>query len=219
MGLLAPQPIVLPYQELPGAISARALGEHYKLYLSYRHMLGRVDKGLLIAPRPAKHEAESELASLLWGQNFAIAGAYLHELFFGNLTAETHIRPMILTTMDSLIERNWGTREAFDVEFHSAGLQARGWVVLAVCYKSPEDLRIFALDAHDLGSVFGYSPLLVIDRYEHAYWSDFGVDVASYLWNIMRYVDWGVVGQRYAEIHAPLPSDVDPFKYSYDRGT
>lgn len=214
MSLLAPQPIVLPYLELPGAISARALSEHYKLYTGYRDMLQRVDQGLSTTPRPGAHEAESAYSGLLWGQSYALGGAYLHELYFGNLTANT-LRPMILLGIEGLIERKWGSQEAFHEDFRAAALQARGWVVLAVCAWCPEDLRIFALDAHDLGAVYGYCPLLVIDTYEHAYWMDFGTERATYLQNIMGYVNWQEVDRRYNEVHPPAWKTT--MSYDYDR--
>lgn len=215
MSLLAPQPITLPYLELPGAISARALSEHYKLYTGYRDMLQRVDQGLSTTPRPGAHEAESLYSGLLWGQNYALQGAFLHERYFGNLTAMT-IRPMILLGIEGLIERKWGSKESFHEDFHAAGLQARGWVILGVCVTCPEDLRIFALDAHDLGAVYGYCPLLVIDTYEHAYWMDFGIDRAAYLKNIMGYVNWQEVDRRYNEVHPPRNIFMS---YDYDRRT
>lgn len=200
MSLLAPEPIKLAYRELPGAVSARELAEHYKLYLGYRDMLKRVDGALPTVPFPKKHQPESALASMLRGQGYALAGAYLHELYFGNLEPST-IKPMILLDVDKPIEHGWGGRQALVEDMIAAGLQARGWVVLAVCAKCPEDLRVFALDGHDVGAAYGYCPLLVIDVYEHAYWMDFGTDKAGYLTNIMRYVNWNAVDVRYREVH------------------
>ncbi len=214
MGLLAPQPIPLPYHELPGAISARELSEHYKLYTGYRDMLQRVDEGLLTADRPVKSQLASPYSGLLWGQGFALSGAYLHELYFGNLGLPT-ISIMLLRSIDKAVENRWGTADVFWSELHAAGLQARGWVILAVCNKDPNDLRLFALDAHDLGPVFGYTPLLVVDCYEHAYWMDFGTDKGTYLTNIARYIQWGEVDRRYGEVHPR--GTVAAQHYSYDR--
>jgi Fe-Mn family superoxide dismutase len=217
MGLLASQPVVLPYQELPGAVSARELAEHYKLYLGYREQVQRVGQGLLTAPRPTKSQYESPYSGLLWGQGFALAGAHLHELYFENLTRLT-IRPLILLGIDKACEIRWGSQEAFRKEFVAAGLEARGWVVLAVAYNDVSDLRIFALDAHDLGAVYGYCPLLVIDTYEHAYWMDFGTDKGSYLSRVMGYVDWNVVEGRFKTVHPGGPIVAPPVvAYSYDR--
>lgn len=200
MSLVLPEPLKLDYRELPGAISARELAEHYKLYLGYRDMLKRVDGALPQVPLPSKHMPESPLASLLWGQSYALGGAFLHERYFGGFTTNL-IRPMILLAIEGLIERQWGSKEAFDADMIAAGLQARGWVVLAVCVSCPDDLRILTLETHDEGSPFGYCPLLVIDVYEHAYWMDFGTDKAGYLTNVMRYVNWPAIDARYREIH------------------
>lgn len=193
---LSPAPISLSFHELPGAISARELSEHYKLYLGYREMLERVDGALPSAPLPKKHLPEGQLSSLLWGQGYALAGAYLHEQYFENLTAEL-VRPRVLLGIEALIERQWGSAEAFNADMIAAGLQARGWVVLGVCLDHPTDLRIFTMDAHDMGAVYGFRPLLVLDVYEHAYWMDFGTDKAGYLKAILNYVHWPVVDARH----------------------
>lgn len=221
MGLLTPTPIILQYQELPGAISARELAEHYKLYTGYRDMLQRVDQGLMGTGRPEKAQYDSAYSGLLWGQNFALSGAYLHELYFTNLGLP-RIHSMILLTIDKAIEDRWGDRDTFLSELHAAGLQARGWAVLAACDKDPADLRLFALDAHDLGPVYGYTPLLVIDCYEHAYWMDFGADKGTYLANIAGYINWGTVDSRYKAMLPEIPIDDSYWyrvreTYSYDR--
>lgn len=202
MSLLTDEPIKLSFRELPGAVSVRELEEHYKLYLGYRDMLKRVDQQLPTVPLPSKHQAESQLSALLWGQGYALAGAFLHELYFGNLIALT-TRIMILLEIEGLIEKQWGSQEAFREDMIAAGLQARGWVVLAVCHECPEDLRIFTMDSHDMGAVYGYCPILVIDTYEHAYWMDFGTDKGTYLKNIMGYVNWFAVNSRYQKVHPP----------------
>lgn len=224
MSLLSPQPVVLPYSELPGAISARELAEHYKLYVGYRDQILRVDRGLLSAPRPGKSQYESPYSGLLWGQSFALAGAHLHELYFGNLRLPT-IRPLVLLTIDKACELRWGSKQGVLDELHSAGLEARGWVVLAVAHDDPGDLRILTLDAHDLGAVFGYCPLLVIDCYEHAYWMDFGTDKGSYLKNILGYVNWDMVDARFKLVHPPKfgygalrPDGLMHPGYDYQRG-
>ena len=205
-------------------ISTKTMEEHYKLYLGYRDMVERVDRGLTSSNRPDKSQFDSAYSAMLWGQNYGLAGAHLHELYFANLTALSD-RIMLLMGIEGLIEHKWGNKRAFEAEFHAAGLQARGWVVLGVCAKCPEDLRILTMDAHDLGAVYGYCPLLVIDTYEHAYWMDFGTDKGTYLHNVLGCVEWTEVDRRYTEVHPPpkfgygaLPPEGAPLTaYSYER--
>ena len=97
---------------------------------------------------------------------------------------------------------------------HAAGLQGRGWVVLAVDPKASENIRLFVLDSHDLGPVFGYVPLLVVDVFEHAYWMDFGTNKGTYLKNLYGYIHWGEVNRRYKEVH---PIQGSTSVYSYNR--
>jgi len=187
---------VLPYRELPGAISARALEEHYKLYLGYGEMLGRVEKALVTAERPEKHLADSPFSGALWGQSYALGGVLLHELFFSSLTTSTN-RIMLLLGIEAAIERKWGSQEAFLRDLRAVALSVRGWAVLALKDGTTDGLRIIGLDAHDLGAVFGYRPLLAIDVFEHAYWADHYTNRAAYLDQLLPYINWVAVEARY----------------------
>ena len=189
---LLPQPYVLPFDELPGAISKRALTEHYKLYTGYRETLKRVDAKLKTAGQPTKPLSESEYANLLRVQSQALAGAYLHELFFQNLTDST-VHIMILLGVHKLMEIGWGTQEAFRKAFRAAAMNAKGWAILGLAEDNKP--RILTLDSHEMMPA-GVTPLFVLDTYEHAYWMDHGADRAAYLDALAHYHNWFAADTR-----------------------
>jgi len=56
------------------------------------------------------------------------------------------------------------------------------------------------MDSHDLGAVFGYIAVCVLDIWEHAYWMDFGASKKDYISNLMGAINWQVVCDRFCAV-------------------
>jgi Fe-Mn family superoxide dismutase len=57
-------------------------------------------------------------------------------------------------------------------------------------------LRVFALDEHDVGAVFGHTVVCAIDVYEHSFWMDFGTAKAAYLDRLYGALNWDAIAKR-----------------------
>lgn len=158
---------------LPGAISARQQQEHLKLYQGYLDTLAE----------GASREKEA----------YARAGVLLHELYFQGLAPT----PSLFQgpAADAIVSI-WGSKESLWQDMRDAALAARGWALLAVGEDDPEDLVVFALDSHVDGLAPGYTPLLAVDVYEHAYWMDHGADKGRYLDALAPFIRWEAVETR-----------------------
>ena len=183
---------MISYSDLPGAVSANALSEHKKLYEGYQKMLGRADVKLVEDEKPTKPSLDSDFAASLKNHSYALGGVLLHELFFSNLSLSPKAPSESFLRM---VEDEFGSIEYLTDLIISTGLSCRGWAILAQSVYDGS-VRIFSMDSHDTGSMFGFMPLLVIDVWEHAYWMDWGTNKRGYLDQIMRYVDWNVVSNR-----------------------
>ncbi len=188
--------ISLDYTELPGAVSKRALEEHFKLYEGYKKLIDRNNRKLISTKMPDTPAVDTDYAQAMRNQSFGVSAAYLHELFFQNVNPnpDAEVSPELM----DLIEEHYSNLESCIDEIKSAAISARGWSVLA--YKPIDnafDLRVFGVDSHEIGNVFGYIPLVVIDVWEHAYWMDFGTSKAKYVDNICKYIDWKTVSGRF----------------------
>ncbi len=81
----------------------------------------------------------------------------------------------------------------------ATGMAARGWTVLA--YDTRDNgLHNILLDAHNVGVISSWTPLLVLDVYEHAYYIDFGTAKKAYIDAFIKNIDWQVVNTRYQAI-------------------
>lgn len=180
---------------VPG-ISARQLAEHYTLYVGYVNKLEDIREALREAGLSMANQTYSALRAAKAAEPFALNGVKLHELYFENLGG-TGGRPS--GRLLEMIERDWGSFEAWEAQFKACGVAARGWVVLAY---DPLDGRLqnFSMDAHDVGAIWGAVPLLVMDTYEHAYVIDYGVKRPPYIEAFMKNIDWDVVNRRWKEV-------------------
>ena len=183
----------LPYRDIPGVVSANALAEHYQLYRRYVEQLRVIDQAIPTANFTGANAIAGPARSLYQGQSYAVAAVELHEAYFGNLVRT----PTRVTAENRAIQKiaaRWGSLEGWWREMSAAALASRGWVVLALCPKGT--LRVLGLDEHDVGAAFGCNVLCAIDVYEHAYWSDFGVNKALYLERIVKHLDWNAIAGR-----------------------
>jgi len=75
-------------------------------------------------------------------------------------------------------------------------LRGIGWVVF--CY-DPMVQRLINvwITEHDVGHLFGTFPLLVMDVFEHAYMTDYGLKRSDYIDAFFHAVDWQVVVKRF----------------------
>jgi Fe-Mn family superoxide dismutase len=71
-----------------------------------------------------------------------------------------------------------------------------GWVIL---FFDPTATRLFNvwIGEHDIGHLVGCIPLLVMDVFEHAYVTDYGIKRVDYINAFMPAVDWSIVLSRF----------------------
>lgn len=110
-------------------------------------------------------------------------GMRLHEMYFENMA-----KGGAGTAPEALSAK----LEAFKGVGAMRGI---GW---AVMYLDPQSGDIFNvwINEHDEGHLAGCVPLLVMDVFEHAYMTDYGIKRADYIEAFMKSIDWTVVEKR-----------------------
>ena len=180
----------LPYSALGDVISSTTLSYHHGKHLkAYVDNLNKLLPGSGLENMPL-HEVviKSE------GGIFNNAGQVLnHAMYFEQFS--NNPRPMG-EKMKSLLERDFGSVEAFKKEFEQKGvtLFGSGWVWLSA--DKDGQLVITQQKNAENPVTMGFTPLLTFDVWEHAYYLDYQnrrVDYLSALWQI---VDWPVVENR-----------------------
>lgn len=122
-------------------------------------------------------------------------GMRLHELYFGNLTKEGDTFNENMSVAKSLIER-FGSVESFKNNFSkNVGMfRGIGWVALV---KRDDSLGVIWIGEHDEGLLADGKILLIMDVFEHAFISDYGIKRADYINAFMNAIDWRAVEDRF----------------------
>ncbi len=184
--------------ELKG-ISAKTNDIHHgKLYAGYVNKRNEVEKtvaDLESADLEAGNQIYSRLRGLKEGETFAANGMILHERFFSILGGDG----LASGALFDAITKQWGSYEKFVNMFTACGMAARGWAILAYDW-SDRQLHIYTADAQNHGGVWGTTPLIPLDVYEHAYFLDFGADRKTYIGAFLANLNWDEINTHYLKI-------------------
>ncbi len=177
-------------KELQG-ISKETMENHYKLYQGYVKKSNEILEKLESVDRdPAKsNQVYSEIRELKLELSFAVGGVKNHEVYFGHLGGDGSAPTGKLLEM---IERDFGSFDAWKADMKATGIAARGWVWLAYDH-STEKLFNYLGDSQNTYPVWNCTPLVALDVYEHAYWADYGTKRADYIDAFFANLDWSVV--------------------------
>lgn len=121
-------------------------------------------------------------------------GMRLHELYFGNMTKESK---EISGKLKEKIDTVYGSVENWKKKFIGVGaMRGIGWVLLSYDHETGNLFNVW-INEHDVGHLAGTTPLLVMDVFEHAYITDYGIKRTDYIESFMNAIDWEVVEKRF----------------------
>ena len=180
----------LTYEGLGDIISKETLSFHHGKHLkAYVDNLNKMLPGSGLENLPL-----SEVVRRSEGGLFNNAGQVLnHAMYFEQFAIAP--KPMG-ERMKALLERDFGSVEAFRKEFEQKGatLFGSGWVWLSA---DKEGMLVITQQKNAENPVtMGLNPLLTFDVWEHAYYLDYQNRRADYLAALWQIVDWQVVEDR-----------------------
>jgi superoxide dismutase, Fe-Mn family len=121
-------------------------------------------------------------------------GMRLHELYFENLGGKGPLSKD--SKVAQKITATFGSLEAWEKDFRAAAaMRGIGWVALV---QDSWSNRLFNtwINEHDVG-VLGACPIvLIMDVFEHAYMTDYGIKRADYIEAFMKSINWPNVEKR-----------------------
>jgi Fe-Mn family superoxide dismutase len=179
-------------------ISRKTHEEHFKLYTGYVNKTNEVRKAIAALTDEdfaAANQSYSKIRSLKTDLTFALGGVYNHELYFEILGGGGG---PAAGPVAQLISRDFGSFEKYSQDLKATGIAARGWVWTAVNQATGE-LFNYLGDAQNTFPVWGATPVLALDTYEHAYYLDFATGRAGYIDAFLKSIDWDAVNQRLAK--------------------
>lgn len=174
-------------------ISRRTHEEHFKLYQGYANKTNEIRKRLAELDKdPAKaNQVYSEIRALKVDYTFAYGGFINHTIYFDILGGNGEPSGEAL----KMIERDFGSFEAFQQDLKASGMGGRGWVWLAYDHEE-KSLFNYIGDAQNTYPMWNCTPILALDVYEHAYYLDFGTARAQYIDAFLKVIDWDAVNRR-----------------------
>jgi Fe-Mn family superoxide dismutase len=169
---------------------------HFQLYQGYvkntNLLMGRM-KDLELQDRDQSYEYGALKRRLGWEWN----GMRLHELYFENLGGTDPLDKS--NALYQRIAKDFGSYDQWKKNFISTGLiRGIGWAIL---YRDAQTGKLFNtwINEHDLGHLAGGDPLLVMDVFEHAYITQYGLDRGKYIGAFFDNIEWSKVAKRYSD--------------------
>ncbi|MEJ5349475.1 MAG: superoxide dismutase [Desulfosoma sp.] len=166
---------------------------HFTLYQGYVNNTNALLEKTRALAKEGKTDGP-EYAELKRRLGFEFNGMKLHEYYFGNLGG-SGVLPEGNPLYEAIVE-NFGSFENWKADFIATGrMRGIGWVVL---YQDPATGRLVNtwINEHETGHFVGCLPLLVMDVFEHAYVTDYGLDRKAYIEAFFKNLNWKVVLQR-----------------------
>ncbi len=173
------------------------LKNHFTLYSGY---VANTNKAadLLAAMAKDGKTGTPEYAELKRRFGWEFNGMRLHELYFGNLS-KAGSKPDAAPKLARALAQEFGSADAWEKDFRATGaMRGIGWTVL---YYDPAGKRLFNMwiNEHDSGHPAGCTPLIVMDVFEHAFMTDYGLKRADYIAAFFKGLNWKEAEARFAK--------------------
>jgi len=185
---IAPRDLKPSLYELDG-ISRESVEAHYKLYEGYVSKRNEILSKLAEVDPSSANQVYSEIRALKVELSFAVGGVKNHEIYFEHLGGGGGDPDGAAA---ALIERDFGSTEAWRTDLKASGMAGRGWAWTAYDW---DEQRLFNYvgDAQNTYPIWNATPLVALDVYEHAYFLDYRTDRASYIDAFFNNLDWDIV--------------------------
>ncbi|WP_026841915.1 superoxide dismutase [Citrifermentans bremense] len=177
---------------MPG-FSETLLNNHFTLYQGYVKNTNTLDEALTELRKSGKG-SDPGFAELKRRFGWEFNGMRLHEYYFENLGGNQHINQD--GRLASRIHQDFGGFDEWVQDFKSVGaMRGIGWTIM---YQDLSNGRLlnFWINEHDAGHPAGCTPVLIMDVFEHAFMTDYGLKRADYINAFFQNIDWNSAEQR-----------------------
>ena len=193
--------ITLDYKSLDPYIDDRTLDLHYNAH--YRNYTDKLNKYLNDINYDYK-DSPIYLAkhiNILPMENrdeilFNLGGYLNHSLYFYNLTNKKKDIPIELL---NLINKYFGSFSLFKEEFIDMAMEVKGSGYTFLVMDKNNKLRIINTSNQDTPYYYGFTPIMTIDVWEHAYYLKYTYFRKKYLENIFDIIDFDKVYKLYLD--------------------
>ncbi len=175
--------------------SEQLLRNHFTLYQGYVNNINNLIS-MLDQLRKENKTNVAAYAEIKRRFGWEFNGMRLHEYYFGNLVKEGK-KLGKQSELSKKMVKDFESYEEWEKDFKASGtMRGIGWVVL---YYDPIGDILFNVwvNEHDLGHLSGSVPILVMDVFEHAFITDYGLKRADYIEAFFKALDWDGISERF----------------------
>jgi Fe-Mn family superoxide dismutase len=173
--------------------SETLLKNHFTLYQGYITNTNKLLDTLAAMVKEGKI-GTPEYAELKRRLGFEFNGMRLHEYYFGNLGGNGVVDKA--GKLGKKLAEDFGSYEDWEKDFKGTGtMRGIGWAIL---YQDNVTGRLFNqwINEHETGHPAGCIPILIMDVFEHAFITDYGLKRADYIEAFFKNIDWHAVESR-----------------------
>jgi Fe-Mn family superoxide dismutase len=145
-----------------------------------------------------KENADLDMKAALKELSFHVGGFRLHNLFWGNLApAGKGGGGIPKGELAQALDAEFGKFDRFKKEFTqaAASVEGSGWAALSYCRMTGRPI-ILQIEKHNVNVVPGFTILMVLDVWEHAYYLDYKNDRPKFIEAYWSIVNWDEVNKR-----------------------
>ncbi len=179
-------------------LSDAMLDQHWKLYEGYVTNTNLLSKAVWACLESGDALNKPPHAELQRRLGFEYNGMVLHEYYFGALRGGSR-EPAGSSAFGTQLQKDFGGLERWRKQLTEIGLmRGIGWGVTAL---DPMTRRLvnFWISDHEIGHIAGFIPIVVMDVWEHAYATDYGVlpsGRAEYVKAYFANLHWDTIMER-----------------------
>jgi Fe-Mn family superoxide dismutase len=173
--------------------SETLLKNHFTLYQGYVTNTNRLMDTLAAMVKDGKI-GTPEYAELKRRLGFEFNGMRLHEYYFGNLGGNGGVDKA--DKLGKKLAEDFGSYEDWEKDFKGTGtMRGIGWAIL---YQDNVTGKLFNqwINEHETGHPAGCIPILILDVFEHAFITDYGLKRVDYIEAFFKNINWNTVESR-----------------------
>lgn len=173
--------------------SETLLKNHFTLYQGYVTNTNKL-MDTIAAMLKEEKAGTPEYSELKRRMGFEFNGMRLHEYYFGNLGGKSALDKS--GRLGRKLAEDFGSYEDWEKDFKSTGkMRGIGWTIL---YQDNLTGNLFNqwINEHEAGHPAGCIPILVMDVFEHAFMTDYGLKRPDYIEAFFKNVDWKAAESR-----------------------
>ena len=179
-------------------LSQKTKKSHSELLEGYAKKLNEISSALDGVDKSSANLNNSQFRSLKIDETYNHNATFLHGLYFENISDLNSSLSMDTLTYMRL-SRDFGTFDAWQEDFVACCLSARnGWGV-TVYNTHLQRYMNTVIDLHSQNVMCGIIPVIIMDCWEHSYYRDYLRDRKTYVFGMMKELNWNVIEERFAK--------------------